>query len=250
MSEHLESLRVKISFVVPAFNEEKLLGNCLQSIGAAVRANARPDLSTEIIVADNNSTDATPSIAKAAGAIVVFEPINQISRARNTGASAATGDWLVFVDADSELSALLLADALALVDENSCIGCGSLMAMPDLPFWARRMLALWSAISIICNWAAGSFIACRTDAFRTIGGFSTEFYAAEEIDFCRRLKKLAKKRKQKFTILRAHPLQTSNRKVVLYSGAEMLRKILPLLRHPAKSLKDKQYLDIWYGGRR
>jgi glycosyltransferase involved in cell wall biosynthesis len=250
MSERLENARVKISFVVPAFNEEKLLGNCLHSIGVAVRANARSDFSSEIIVADNNSTDATPSIAKDAGAIVVFEPINQISRARNTGASVATGDWLVFVDADSELSALLLADLLALVDENSCIGCGSLMAMPDLPFWARRMLALWSALSVICNWAAGSFIACRVDAFRTIGGFSTEFFAAEEIDFSRRLKKLAKERKQKFRILRAHPLQTSNRKVVLYSGAEMLRKILPLLRHPAKSLKDKQYLDIWYGGRR
>ena len=241
---------MKISFVVPAFNEEKLLGNCLLSIDAAVQANARPEFTTEIIVADNNSTDATPSIAKDAGAIVVFEPINQISRARNAGASAATGDWLVFLDADSELSALLLADLLALVDEHSCIGCGSLMAMPDLPFWARRMLALWSAISIVCNWAAGSFIACRADAFRTIGGFSTEFYAAEEIDFSRRLKKLAKKRKQKFKILRAHPLQTSNRKVALYSGSEMLRKILPLLRHPAKSLRDKQYLDIWYGGRR
>jgi glycosyltransferase involved in cell wall biosynthesis len=232
MSERLESVRVKISFVVPAFNEEKLLGNCLQSIGAAVRTNARSGFSSEIIVADNNSTDATPSIAKDAGAIVVFEPINQISRARNTGASVATGDWLVFVDADSLLSAPLLADLLVLIDENSCIGCGSIMAMPDLPFWARQMLALWSAISVVCNWAAGSFIACRADAFRTIGGFSTEFYAAEEIDFSRRLKKLVKERKQKFRILRAHPLQTSNRKVVLYSGAEMLQKNIAVTEAP------------------
>ena len=241
---------MKLSFVVPAFNEEKLLGSCLQSIDSAVRANARSDLFTETIVTDNNSTDATSRIAKDAGASVVFEPINQISRARNTGANAATGDWLVFVDADSLLSAPLLADLLALIDENSCIGCGSLMAMPGLPFWAQRMLGLWSALSVICNWAAGSFIACRAEAFRTIGGFSTELFAAEEINFSRRLKKLAKQRKQKFRILRAHPLRTSNRKVVLYSGAEMLRTILPLLRHPAKSLKDKQYLDIWYGGRR
>jgi hypothetical protein len=112
------------------------------------------------------------------------------------------------------------------------------------------MLALWSALSVICNWAAGSFIACRADAFSAIGGFSTEFFAGEEIDFSRRLKKLAKERKQNFRILRAHPLQTSNRKVVLYSGSEMLQKILPLLMHPVKSLKDKRYLDIWYGGRR
>ena len=60
---------------------------------------------TELIVCDNNSSDATPAIAAAAGARVVFEPVNQIGRARNAAAAAATGDWLVFVDADSHPTA-------------------------------------------------------------------------------------------------------------------------------------------------
>ena len=41
---------------------------------------------------------------------MVFEPVNQIARARNTGAAAATGDWLVFIDADSHPSAELFAE--------------------------------------------------------------------------------------------------------------------------------------------
>ena len=49
-------------------------------------------------------------MAAATGATVVFEPVNQIARARNTGAAAATGDWLIFVDADSRPSAELFAD--------------------------------------------------------------------------------------------------------------------------------------------
>ena len=56
---------------------------------------------------DNNSKDRTAEIARAAGARVVFEPVNQIARARNAGAAAATGIWLVFVDADSHPSAAL-----------------------------------------------------------------------------------------------------------------------------------------------
>jgi glycosyltransferase involved in cell wall biosynthesis len=87
---------VKVSIVVPAFNEEKLLAATLASIREAAGG-----LDAELIVCDNNSTDRTAEIARQAGAKVVFEPVNQISRARNAGAAAASGDWLVFVDADS-----------------------------------------------------------------------------------------------------------------------------------------------------
>lgn len=91
---------MKLSVLIPAFNEEKRIGTCIRSVHAALSANARPELQTEIIVADNNSKDATPQIARQEGAHVVFEPVNQISRARNPGARAATGDWLLFLDAD------------------------------------------------------------------------------------------------------------------------------------------------------
>src|SRR6266853_2083899 len=95
------SKEMKISVVVPAFNEERLLPGSLSGIRAAMGGFARLGWESELIVCDNNSTDRTAEIAKGAGAQVVFEPVNQIGRARNTGAARAGGDWIFFVDADS-----------------------------------------------------------------------------------------------------------------------------------------------------
>ncbi len=81
---------MRISVVVPAFNEERLLGATLEAIRTAARAFDDRG-GWELIVCDNNSTDRTAGIARAAGARVVFEPHNQISRARNRGAAAASG---------------------------------------------------------------------------------------------------------------------------------------------------------------
>lgn len=89
---------IDYSIIIPAYNEEALLANTLEVLHKTM---AEIPLSGEIIVTDNNSTDRTPEIAKAVGAKVVFEPINQISRARNTGAKHAEGRYLVFIDADT-----------------------------------------------------------------------------------------------------------------------------------------------------
>ena len=102
---------MKVSVVVPAFNEERLLAGSLAAIRDAMRAFDQDGGMSELIVCDNNSTDRTAEIARAAGATVVFEPVNQIARARNRGAAAASGDWLVFVDADSYPSKGLFEDA-------------------------------------------------------------------------------------------------------------------------------------------
>jgi len=105
---------VKISIVVPAFNEQKLISSSLQAINKASAAFERLKWESELIVCDNNSSDRTAELARAEGATVVFEPINQIGRARNRGAAEATGDWIIFIDADSSPSQELFAayDAL------------------------------------------------------------------------------------------------------------------------------------------
>ena len=79
-----------LSIVIPAFNEERLIERCLQSISASLVANLKPCFTSEIIVVDNNSTDNTANLARQAGAQVIFEPINQIGRARNAGAAGRT----------------------------------------------------------------------------------------------------------------------------------------------------------------
>ena len=98
---------VVFSIVIPAFNEENYLGNTLDSLRSGM--SEIPDLKGEIIVVDNNSSDKTAAVANSKGARVVFEPINQISKARNTGAKFAKGEYLIFIDADTQVSPKLLA---------------------------------------------------------------------------------------------------------------------------------------------
>ena len=240
---------MKLSVVVPAFNEEKLITLSLGSIRGALDANARPGLDTELIVVDNNSTDRTADLAREAGATVCFEPVNQIARARNTGAVAASGDWLLFIDADSFPTPALLSEVVALIDQDEVVGCGCIVRM-EMPFWGRLSIGLWNRISMTFRWAAGSFILSRADAFRQIGGFDQKLYASEEINFSRRLKRWGRKRGKSFVILRDHPLESSNRKVELYGQSEILKALFRLALRPRKSLRDKKYLGIWYDGRR
>lgn len=194
--------------------------------------------------------DNTANLARQAGARVVFEPINQIGRARNAGAAVATGDWLLFVDADSVLNLGLLADILRLIEDGKSVGCGSTVQMQGLPWWANWVLQLWTGISILFRWAAGALVVCRSDAFREVGGFNQELYAADEIGLSQQLKKWGRQRGLQFVILTRHPLESSSRKAVLYSEREMAGQILRVILRPRRSLQDKKQLPIWYDGRR
>jgi glycosyltransferase involved in cell wall biosynthesis len=231
---------VKISVIVPAFNEEKLLGATLACIREATQG-----MEVELVVCDNNSTDRTAEIARQAGARVVFEPLNQISRARNAGAAAASGDWLVFVDADSYPDAALFADVAAAIVSGRYVGGGATMRFDEADWLGRSAVVVWNATSRIMRWAAGSFVFCKAEAFRAIGGFSTELYASEEIDFSRRLKRLGR-----LTILHRHPLRTSGRKVWLYSNREALRLLLRIALSGGRALRSRDACFPWYDGRR
>src|SRR5207302_7889714 len=130
-------LSMKLSVIIPAFNDAKRIASCLQHLPSALRANARSDLESEIIVVDNNSIDATAEIARNLGARVLFEPLNQIARARNAGASVATGDFLLFVDADTHVSADTLAEMLAFIDSATCVGGGTVLRYDKQDLVAR-----------------------------------------------------------------------------------------------------------------
>ena len=112
------------------------------------------------------------------------------------------------------------------------------------------MLNLWTAISSRCRWAAGALVVCRTDAFRDVGGFNQELYAADEITLSQELAKWGQQRGLQFSILTGHPLETSPRKVLLYSSQEIFGQLLRVLLSPRRSLQDKKQLPIWYDGRR
>lgn len=242
---------MKISIIVPAFNEEKLLRGTLQAIQHASKTAFQPlGWDYEHIVCDNNSTDQTAAIAREEGALVVHEPINQISRARNAGAAAATGDWLVFIDGDSWPSPELFADLAAAIQNPKIVGGGCLVNLEETGLLTALLLGAWNLLSRVVRWAAGSFIFCQARAFRAIGGFSQELFAAEEIDFSKRLKALARRERKRFVILRKHRLLTSARKARFLTRSDHGRFWRRAILRPRTTLRDREACFPWYDGRR
>ena len=242
---------MRVSVVIPAFNEEKLLPATLASVQVAAAAFLSRGWTWECVVCDNNSTDGTAACARAAWAVVVFEPVNQIGRARDAGARAATGVWLVFIDADSTPSAELFASIATRIAEGRALGGGSTVELePGTPRYARFVGGLWNLWSRLAGWAAGSCVWVEADAFRAAGGFGTEYYAGEEVFLSRRLKTLARRSGRRFVILADHPLRTSSRKLKLYTLTEAGRFFFRMLFTAGRAAKRPEHCGIWYDGRR
>lgn len=241
---------MKISIIIPAFNEERLLGASLAQIKTAAGAFTRRGWEVELIVCDNNSTDRTAEIARAAGAVVVFEPVNQIARARNCGALAAGGDWLVFVDADSHPSAELLADVAQQILSGRCLAGGATIRIDTRDWTARALTWVWNCASRMRKLLAGSFIFCDAAAFRTIGGFSDKLFAGEELELTQRLRKYARLAGKHIVILHRHPLLTSARKLHLYTKREHLRFLAKIIFSQGRALASRDAAHLWYDGRR
>jgi glycosyltransferase involved in cell wall biosynthesis len=241
---------LKISIIIPAFNEERLLGETLSHIKLAMAEFHSRGWRVELIVCDNNSTDKTGHLASQAGAKVVFEPINQIARARNSGAAAASGDWLLFIDADSKPSAELFKEVAMQIELGRCLAGGCTVKLDGDYFWANRGVGLWNWISRTMSWMAGSFIFCEAAAFRKVGGFNNELFASEELDLSKRLKQLAIESGKKIVILDQHPLLTSARKIHLYTLREHIWFLTRTVLTWGGTLNRRESCPTWYDGRR
>jgi len=204
----------------------------------------------ELIVCDNNSTDRTAEIAREAGATIVFEPVNQIARARNRGASVATGDWLIFVDADSHPSPELFADVAKQIRSGKYFAGGATVRLDERHFVAGCITRLWNLASRSRRLLAGSFIFIEAAVFREIGGFSHELFVAEELELSQRLKRLARQTGKQMVILHRHPLVTSARKMRLYTMGEHLRFLLRAVFNQRRALTSRKEAYLWYDGRR
>jgi glycosyltransferase involved in cell wall biosynthesis len=205
---------------------------------------------TELIVCDNNSTDRTGDLARAAGAQVVFEPVNQIARARNSGAAVAAGDWLIFVDADSKPSRELFGEVAGQIAEGRCVAGGVTVQLEGKYPLSGHLLFIWNWISRARRWAAGSFIFCDAVVFREIGGFSNDLFVAEEIDLSKKLNRLARETGKEVVILHRHPLRTSARRLTFYSTPEKLRFFASTILRGGRISRNREYCNPWYDGRR
>ena len=230
-----------ISFIVPAYNEEALIGRTLEAIDQAGRCAGEP---YEIVVADDASSDRTAEIAESHGARVVNVNLRQIAGTRNAGAREATGDKLIFVDADTVVSNKVVHAAIDEMRRGAAGGGCAVDFDGKLPRYAELMFPVMVRIFRATGFACGCFVFCTRRAFDATGGFDETLFASEEIAMSRALK-----RQGRFVVLR-ESVTSSGRKLRMYSGREVLRLFGCILLAGPKGLKRRDGLDVWYGGRR
>ena len=238
-----------ISIVIPAFNEARFIADTIRSV---LDAKNRYQSSVEIIVVDNNSTDATAAIADSLGATVVFEPRNQIARARNAGAEAATGDYLVFLDADTRLEGDIFEKVEANLSSGRVIGGGAWVE-PDSGWLGRFIFKYFiNYLLALKNVTVGPFLYCDRAAFLSVGGFDEALYAAEEFSLAKRLKEAGRKTNKIWKIIRhhkGHRVVTSSRKFEKFGGLEMAVQNAHLIWKPHQKIRQKDQCRFWYGNR-
>lgn len=173
---------MKVSIAIPAYNEERRIVECVRSV-----QEQRLPFDHEIIVVNNASTDATAAIAGALGVVVVDEPRKGLANARQAGLTAATGDVLVYVDADTHLPPGWIEAVVAAIEADdgvAGVSCGfrfydgrPLENLGNVVFQrvvsptANRILRRLHRPEIVI----GSAFAVRTEALRRAGGIDLDF---------------------------------------------------------------------------
>jgi glycosyltransferase involved in cell wall biosynthesis len=232
------------SLIVPAYNEGKYIGRTIDSL-LAVKEKLSARFNGEIIVVDNNSDDGTADLAESKGARVVFEKVNCIARARNSGAKAASGKYLFFVDADTTVTTELIEDALICLEEKHICGGGTRISFDRrIPFSGKILLWTWNTAVRFYPMAAGSFLFCRKDAWQETGGFDEKLYASEEITFSKELRKWGKRNGRKFIILKI-PAITSGRKFEWHSINWIILNFAFFAIFPF-GVRSKRLCHLWY----
>lgn len=230
-----------ISFIVPAYNEEALIGRTLDALNSAAQSIGEP---FEIVVADDASSDRTAAIAEARGARLTRVNHRQIAATRNAGAREAIGDKLIFVDADTVVSEQVVRTAIEAMNKGAAGGGSAVSFDGRLPRYAElvhpTLVRLFRATGLAC----GCFLFCTRRAFEAAGGFDEKLFASEEIAMSRALK-----RQGRFVVLR-ESVTTSGRKLRMYSGKQVLRLFAGLLLAGPKALRRRDGLEVWYGGAR
>jgi glycosyltransferase involved in cell wall biosynthesis len=230
-----------ISFIVPAYNEERLLGATLDALHAAGRAVGER---YELVVVDDASTDRTGIIARRHGATLVSVTHRQIAATRNSGARAANGELFIFVDADTIVNEAVVRAALEAVRGGAAGGGAGVEFDGAVPLYAKLLMSVVVRLFRIARLAAGCFLFCTRSAFVAVGGFDEAFYGAEELVLSRALK-----RHGKFVVLR-QAVTTSGRKLRTHSVREVLIIMARLALRGPGAVKQREGMELWYAERR
>ena len=192
---------MKISFVIPAYNEEKTIVECIKSLQEEI---ARSGVEAEIIVANNNSTDRTALTAEQASARVVLAEQKGVVFARQNGFEAATGEYVAQIDADNRVEPGWIDVGLREFqrDPRTVVVSGP-YRFYDLPFtqeltcYAFTGIISWIVHRILPSIFGGNSLIKRS-ALQKIGGYDLSLvFRGEDADLANRLSKVGR---VKFTL--------------------------------------------------
>ena len=217
------------------------MAETLEALHAAGRASNQ---TYEIVVADDASTDSTVEIALQNNAVIVSVAHRQIAATRNAGAKAASGDWFIFVDADTLVNESVVLAAIQAM-RNGAVGGGSGMRFDEpSPLYARLLLSLVVRLFRATDLAAGCFLFCTRNAFDKVAGFDEDYFGAEELVMSRALKQQGK------LLILKQTVTTSARKLRTYSMKEVVLLTFEIFRRGTKAVKQRDGMEFWYAERR
>lgn len=232
---------IKISIVVPAYNGEDYLPASLEKI---VAAQAFYDGNSELIVVDNESADRTAQIAESLGAKVSTEAEHNIGKVRNIGARNATGDVLIFIDADTLVPVKLFRKTAAAMIDEKCFGGAVAVKYDEFERkWMRWYLLGWRFWGKLFDMKQGATQFCRNAIFEEIGGYDASVYMGEDIMFYWHMSKYAKQKGGYLTFIENPQVMTSARR---FDRMSLWKTFL--LTHPFFLLtaKRKRFWRDWY----
>lgn len=204
---------MKITVIVPAFNEEAYVPSTLDSIqSAATYLRTRSYVDVDIIVVDNNSDDGTAVVARNKGVTVVHEPEQGVARARNAGARSADGDILVFVDADVIMPPESLYAIHAAMSDEACVGGAVGVDYRPKRLSMRMYLRGWRLLARLTGMAQGATQFCRRSVFEEVGGYDESAWIGEDVDFYWGLKRFARARDRTVQFIRHPRVRPSSRR--------------------------------------
>jgi len=226
---------VRVSIVVPAYNEERYLGRCL----AALARQTYPADRFEVIVVDNGSTDATAELARRYGVRVIAEPRKGVAYARQTGFEAARGEVIASTDADTVVPPFWVSRIAAHFWADPALGAvyGPVYwpdGRPVEQLWLRYPVTwvLWASNRVRRSLWWGSNFAVRREVFREAGGFPVDWASGEDTDLSLRVSRIAPIRFDPDLAVHASPRRVREgwHRVVVRSTVNAMSRFL--LRRP------------------
>lgn len=247
----LHHTELRFSLIIPAYNEEAYLPALLNSVKTARAYYAGGPEAIEVVVADNDSSDATADLARSSGCRVVQEEKRVIAAVRNAGARNANGHVLVFVDADN----IMHPDTFNAIDKS--LSTGKVVAGTTGVKMQRMSvgIAVTYALMVPLVWLTRmdtGVVFCRREDFETIGGYNEKMLFAEDVMLLWDLMRLGRKRGQRLTRITSARAIFSTRKFDTYGDWHYMWMPLRLLYGIlfSKSSMKKLARRYWYPDRR